>query len=123
MRFFFDFGAGCLWSTNEPTRERFGYAVRIEELPDSQNTVLLAKELADRFMDSLNWDYPPDPGPWRQSECDAFNRATAELLKNIRSEVGEEFEIIDEQKPLMEDPDLDAYLTDPKRYSRRRNRK
>jgi hypothetical protein len=65
---------------------------------------------------SLNWDYPPDPGPWRQPECDRFNAAAAKLLTDIRVELGPTFEVINRQDKMVEDPDLDAYLADPKGF-------
>jgi len=58
------------------------------------------EDLLEWYDQSLNWDYPPNPRPWRQEECDRFNDAV---------------------KPpeLMEDPDLDEYLKDPKGFMRK----
>jgi hypothetical protein len=75
--------------------------------------------LAEWHDTSLNWDYPPDPGPWRQQECDRFNTAVAELLADIRRELGPTFRVIVRQQPCVEDPDLDAYLADPKGFRRK----
>jgi hypothetical protein len=75
--------------------------------------------LAEWHDTSLNWDYPPDPGPWRQPECDRFNDAVASLLADIRRALGPEFEVIDEQVSCVEDPDLDVYLADPKGFHRK----
>lgn len=67
---------------------------------------------------SLNWDYPPDPVPWRQEECDRFNQAAEALLARIRAQLGSDFEVINLHKPIQEDPDLDTYLAAPKRLRR-----
>ncbi|HYV37796.1 MAG TPA: hypothetical protein VE988_19075 [Gemmataceae bacterium] len=67
---------------------------------------------------SLNWDYPPNPGPWRQVECDKFNRAAGELLSVIRADLGPDFQVIDEQRQIVEDPELDEYLASPKGFRR-----
>jgi hypothetical protein len=119
LRYFFDYGGPCLWAANDTARDRFDYSIDLAELPLSPETIQTAKEIGAWFDQSLNWDYPPDPGPWRQDECDRFNRATADLLNRIRQELGSEFEVVNEQNLLAEDPDLDAYLADPKDFRRR----
>src|SRR4051812_26161172 len=118
LRYFFEYGGPCLWSVNDAARERFGYCVHLTQLPLSAETITAAGEVGAWFSQSLNWTYPPDPGPWRQEECDRFNRAASELLERVRCELGAEFEIVDEQKPVVEDPELDVYLADPKGFRR-----
>ena len=59
---------------------------------------------------SLNWEYPPDPGPWRQAECDAFNAAARDLYEVIANELGATFVVDFHQEPLKEHPELDVYL-------------
>jgi len=119
MRYFFDFGCQCLWSANEAANERFGYAIEMSQLPLPKLTVDRVNEVADWYMKSLNCAYAPDPGPWRQPECDRFNEIARELLDEIRKELGPDFEVVNEQVPMVEDPDLDAYLADPKGFRRK----
>ena len=118
LRYFFDYGCGCLWSANDAANAQYGYHVEPSDLPLSSETVLEANRIGTWFDQSLNWGYPPDPGPWRREECDRFNRSTVELLAKIRQELGSEFEIVDEQVVMVEDPDLDEYLADPKGFHR-----
>src|SRR4051812_34933325 len=110
LRYFFEYGGPCLWAANDAAREQFGYCVDLNYLPLPAETIRTAGDIGNWFSRSLNPDYPPDPSPWRQEDCDRFNRATAELLALIRDQLGSEFEIVDEQKPMVEDPDLDIYL-------------
>jgi hypothetical protein len=119
LRFFFDFGCrSALWSGNDAAHAAFGYPVDLTMLPLSAATAARMAELAEWQETSLNWDYPPDPGPWRQGECDRFNRAARELLATCRAELGARFEIVDEFSEIHEDPDLDAYLRNPKGFQR-----
>jgi hypothetical protein len=122
LRFFFEWGGGCLWAGNAAASSDYGYGpldTVDTKLPLSAETVRQCQELSAWYDTSLNQAYPPDPSPWRQSECDRFNEAVRRLLATVRAELGDQFEIIDQQPEAVEDPDLDAYLADPKGFRRR----
>lgn len=121
IRFFCEYGGPCFWSANNAARARFGYSIDPEGLPLSLETISRTHELMRWFQDSLNWDYPPDPGPWRQEECDRFNDAARKLFDQVQMELGEEFTLSYEQREQMEDPDLDEYLRNPKGFKRKKN--
>jgi hypothetical protein len=110
----FEWGGGCLWSANDAAFRAFGFGpLDLKEpcqLPLSAETRKRCVEIAIWHDTSLNWDYPPDPGPWRQPECDRFNAAVRELHTDIERELGEEFEIVSHQLEAAEDPRLDAFL-------------
>jgi hypothetical protein len=74
--------------------------------------------MIDWHFTSLNQEYPPHPGPWRQEECDRFNQAAIELFERIQMELGGEYEVLNEQDPIIEDSDLDEYLKDPDSFKR-----
>lgn len=119
LRYFFDWGADhCLWSANDPARKTFGYPADPDLLPLSTRTRAEIGRMCAWHDNSLNWEYPPDPGPWRQDECDRFNAAAHALLRAIRQDLGPEFEVVDEFRELQEDADLDAYLQDRKGFRR-----
>jgi hypothetical protein len=123
LRLFCEWGGGCLWPGNEAAYEDFGlgpYDLHDPcPLPLTSGLLRECWELATWHDKSLNWDYPPDPGPWRQAECDRFNAAVANLLARIRTQLGPEFEVTDHQNGCFEDPDLDAYQADPKGFRRK----
>ena len=113
LQFAFDYGAeSCFWNgmvcyTNP------------EDLGLSEATLSEMERLCEEFTHSLNWAYPPDPGPYREERCAAFNRDALALYHRIVAEIGDRYEIIDLHKELHEDPDLDEYLKDPKGFKRR----
>jgi hypothetical protein len=119
LRFWIKWGSdSCL---DDVTRNALGGGVSyidLQDLPFSVGTAARITELCAWYQESLNWDYPPDPGPWRQAECDRFNAAVLALLPIVTAELGEDFEVINAQKLATEDPDLDAYLKDPKSFRR-----
>jgi hypothetical protein len=122
LRFFFEWGGGCLWPGNDASYRELELGpydvLNPCPLPLSAETLERCRRMGEWHDTSLNWDCPPDPGPWRQSECDRFNVAVGELLAEIQRQLGSEFEVIDRQLRHAEDPDLDAYLADPKRFRR-----
>lgn len=122
LRFFCEWGAGCLWSGNDAAYHDFGIGpydlLEPCPLPLTMEILRRCREVDKWHRGSLNWDYSLYPGPWRQPECDRFNAAVAELLVTIRKALGPKFEVINQQDELTEDPDLDAYLADPKAFRR-----
>ena len=123
LRFTIDWGGtACLWADNDAAREVFGEGVSyigLHRLPISADITSRIEQHCAWYQTALNWDYPPDPGPWRREECDRFNAATLDLLSALAIELGADFEVINAQLPEAEDPDLDAYHQDLKGFRRR----
>ncbi|SDB35888.1 hypothetical protein SAMN03159290_02623 [Pseudomonas sp. NFACC13-1] len=42
----------------------------------------------------LNWDYPPDPGPWEAAEYTEFDDAAEALIAAIQKELGAGFGVV-----------------------------
>ncbi|KOG67978.1 hypothetical protein [Streptomyces varsoviensis] len=117
-RFFFDAGSGAvLWVPLEDW-EVWGQPVVLDRLPISHELRDELNRLIARYDTSLNWDYPPHPGPWREAECQEFNAAVRQAVGRLRVELGPEWRICDEYFELHEDPDLDRYLADPAGFVR-----
>jgi len=113
-RFFFDAGSGIvLWAATPEDTQVWGYPIEVDQLPISHDLGDILSGLIARYDTSLNWDYPPDPGPWREAECHDFNEAVRQALDRLRTALGPAWQIYDEFLPLHEDPDLDRYLADP----------
>ncbi len=104
IRFFFDYGGfrdgSCLWMGDERTEEAFGTPIKPEKLPLSTATVEKIHELSDWFQDSLDWSNAWKGIIYSQEECDRFNAAAQQLFEDIKSELGESFELVNEQDVL-----------------------
>ena len=122
LRYVFEWGGGCLWADGDAALDRLGFGPLdcrdACPLPMATATLERCRRLGEWHDASLNWDYPPDPGPWRQGECDLINAAADELLADIRRELGPDFEVTDARTRLSEDPDLGRYLVDPAGFRR-----
>ena len=120
LRFWFEWATEtALWPAKNVARERFGIGpIMPEELPLLEATQRQVRALATWHERALNWEYPPDPGPWRHEECDRFNSAVTALYATIVRELGDTFDVIHAQPEERENPDLDVYLQDPKGFKR-----
>ncbi|GAA4031044.1 hypothetical protein GCM10022247_65180 [Allokutzneria multivorans] len=117
-RAFFDAGSGALlWCSCEGWDD-WGQPVDLELLPISQALRDELDRLISRYDTSLNWDYPPDPGPWREAECLEFNEAVRSAITQLRAELGPTWQIRDHTGEQHEDPDLDRYQADPAGFRR-----
>lgn len=75
-RYFFSPRSGTLlWATG--SADPF---VDPERLPISPELRDALANLLTWYDTSLNWDYPPDPGPWREAECRRFNDAARRAI-------------------------------------------
>lgn len=94
-RFFFDAGSGTLlWAAPEDQAE-WGYPVDLARLPVGADLRAELERLVAEYDTSLNWDYPPDPGPWDADRCRAFNDAVRAALARLRAELGPGWRIVD----------------------------
>jgi len=94
IRLMFEWGGGCLWCGNDPTCEHFGVGPIEDWLLLTPHTRGRLQELSAWHDGALNWDYPPDPGPWSAAERERFERAAGEVLSVLRAELGPEFEVV-----------------------------
>ena len=116
--FFFDAGSGtALWAAPQK-HDQPHYAVDLHRLPVSQGLRGELARLVALYDSSLNWDYPPDPGPWREPQCREFNCAVHHVIQRLGAELGPTWEIRDLFQDLHEDPGLDRYLADPSGFTR-----
>lgn len=132
LRFFFGYGAGgCLWAGNDETRIKLGdgpvdaadYAPtgqvsRKPKLILSVSIHQLRDQIDFQHSGYLNPLYPPDPSLWTQGLCDRFNASVEALLALLHQELGEDYDIIDQQRRYVEDPELSEYLAENPSLSR-----
>jgi hypothetical protein len=100
LRFMFDAGSGrCLWSRNDPARERWGYAVDHRALPLDADLAGALDELVARHDTSLDWSDPGGPSPWTAAQHHAFHRDAQAVLAQLRTRLFAQFTIEDGTQP------------------------
>jgi hypothetical protein len=95
-RFFFDAGSGTLLWAAPADQPEWGYAIDLDRLPVGPRLRAELWELVARYDTSLNWEYPPDPGPWQQADHERFAADVRRALARLRAELGPAWHIHDE---------------------------
>lgn len=119
LSFWWDWGCGPFWCANDQARAMFDVGPIDPEalgLPDALAVEL--EQMIEWHDTSLNWEYPPDPGPWRQEEYDRFNAASMRLFETCRNILWDSVELVYTHPEERQDPDLDRYLDDPRQFKR-----
>ncbi len=126
LHFFFEHGAGDHQTHNQLGSGpvdcgRYDLTGELKAQPAlslSPEVRRLINVLSKEQSDYLNPHYPMDPSLWRQERCRRFNDNVEQLLKLLTLDLAGSYNIIDRQERYAEDPDLDAYMKDPKRLRR-----
>jgi len=94
VRLMFEWGGGVLWPGNDAARARFDVDPCEDLLPLSDSTRATLERLSVWHDTSLNWEYPPDPGPWSADDEARFEAEAARALDAVRAELGPDYEVV-----------------------------
>lgn len=89
----FEWGGGTLWGKNQRTRETFGVGNVEYRLPITPRLLKELENMTEWHDTALNWEYPPDPGPWSAADVESFEKAAKTILHRLRAELGPEFDV------------------------------
>ena len=112
IRLMFEWGGGCLWCGNDLALKTFDVGPIEDRLPLSDSVRSRLAEMTAWHDGSLNWEYPPDPGPWTPEEYSRFEKAASDVLAIIRAELGGDFEVV-YQRLWMSPPNKALHLIRP----------
>jgi len=121
LKFFWEWQAASpFWAVDDAAYRRFGVGeIDAADLDLPADLVAELAAAASWHDTSLNWSYPPDPGPWRQEECDRFNSTSRALFERCQTLLAGNYIIQYTHREEREDPDLDAYLAAPSTFKRK----
>ena len=94
LKFWFEHGGGCLWSSNNAAQEKYGYYIDIKALPISQPIMDKLNELELEYGSYLDWDNPQEPSKWSEEQKLDFVKKSTELYHLLSDELGQDYEII-----------------------------
>lgn len=94
IKLMFEWGGGTLWPDNAAARDAFDVGSIEDRLPLSEPTRARLDALSAWHDTALNWDYPPDPGPWTDADEARFEAAAADVLAAVRADLGPDYEVV-----------------------------
>jgi hypothetical protein len=90
----FEWGGGCLWCLNDAAFKRFDVGPVEERVGLTPQIKERLQRLTEWHDTALNWDHPPDPGPWTKEQYDEFDIEALDVLCQIRQCLGPKFRIL-----------------------------
>lgn len=105
LRLMFEWGGGCIWAGDDKTRSTYGVGPIENSLPLAEETRRQLAGMAVWHDLSLNWEYPPDPGPWDAREYERFEAASVAMRDHLQQELGDRFAIVYERLGVYEGRD------------------
>ena len=102
LRLMFEWASGCIWARDDTTRGAYGVGPIEDLLPLADETRGKLAEMTVWHDRSLNWEYPPDPGPWDAHEYERFEAAAAAMREHLQQELGDRFAIFYERLGVYE---------------------
>ena len=100
----FEWGGGCLWCLNEAARQKFDVGPVETKVGLTTAIRNQMQKLTEWHDSALNWDYPPDPGPWQRAEYEAFDIAALETLQEVEMCLGPKYRIFYDKLGYFEEP-------------------
>jgi hypothetical protein len=94
LRLMFEWGGGCIWAADDTTRNKYGVGPIEDSLPLADETRRKLADMTAWHDLSLNWEYPPDPGPWDTHEYERFEATASTMRDHLQSELGDRFSIV-----------------------------
>lgn len=94
MKYMFDFASGvCVWSVNATAREKYGYPVKAEALPISNELVHILQDLIARYDNALNWADPASELLWSDEEKELWYDEVKAAYKTLCSELSPDYSL------------------------------
>ncbi len=97
IRLFFEWGGGALWCGNDAALQRFDVGPIEDRLGLPADLLARIDTLSTHHDTALNWEYPPDPGPWSKDDYAEFCQDVEALRVEIAEALGSDFEVVNEQ--------------------------
>ena len=96
LRFMFEPGGFCIWGMNNAAKEKYGYAIKNNVLPISNETIIKLDTLESEYANYLDWNEPLNFSLWTKQQKEDFKNKATIVYEELKEELGHEFQIINE---------------------------
>jgi len=93
LRFWFEHGGTCLWGMNDYAKRKYGYQIKNNALPISEDLMQELNTMEIEYSTYLDWADPINPSPWTIEHKKAFVTKADIIYKKLVTELGAEYDI------------------------------
>lgn len=101
LRFMPEYYATSLWAQDQETKDVYGYEISYQSLGLSKPLIEALKAYDEKVLSLIDWKDPAGPSPINQDERKALYERGLALMKDIKKELGDDFQIIDESQWIL----------------------
>lgn len=91
-----EYFATCLWSACDSAYEKFGVNIKYEHINLSKTLIMELEQFDSKIMELVDWNNPGGNCPLSYQERQNIWEQGQVLIGKIRSELGDDIEVIDE---------------------------
>lgn len=97
FRYYFEPGSGnCLWPDDEEAIQTYDYTVELEDLPLSEETIAMGRQVMNRFDNAQDWTHFTNPLAYSEEEKRGIKDDSDRFFARVVAELGPGYEIINE---------------------------
>jgi hypothetical protein len=117
IKYFFDYNCNsCLWANDDKTKNKYNYNINLKKLKLDKEILELMNEIQVLKNNYLNPFYQMLPSLWNEDLCIVYNKKVKKLYNMIKKKLNNDFNIINNEKEIHQDKDLNYYIQNPEEY-------
>lgn len=101
LRFMPEYYASSLWAGDTQTEDIYGYEISYSSLGLSKELIQKLEVYDEKILNLIDWSNPVGPSPMRKVERKALYELGLSLMENIKKELGNDFQIINESQWIL----------------------
>lgn len=101
LRFMPEYYATSLWAGDTQTEDIYGYEVSYSSLELSKKLIQKLEAYDEKILSLIDWKDPAGPSPVNQGERKALYELGLSLMEDIKKELGNDFQIINEAQWIL----------------------
>lgn len=101
LRFMPEYYATSLWAQDQATEDIYGYEISYQSLGLSKALIEALEAYDEKILSLIDWKDPAGPFFMHKDERKALYETGLSLLEDIKKELGNDFQIINESKWIL----------------------
>ena len=96
-----DYYTSSLWAGDTQTQDIYGYGISYQSLGLSKKLIQKLEAYDENILNLIDWSNPAGPSPMSKDERKALYERGKSLMEDIKKELGNDFQIINESQWIL----------------------